>query len=281
MRAMDRPPVFRRPIGQLLLLGLALPVAAYSHLAAPGGREAPIASLYLVRFLFFTAASGGAIILGILADAPRIDRFKPVARIAAAVGLASLSLAVGFMVLDLTRPARLESLAHDVRLTASLVWDIAAIGTYLGDAVALGYLASHPELLRLVRMMPAGQRAASLRALAGGVLDAARAPGEGRVLRQLALSAIPAALLLHSVPAWLLGHLEVRFPSAPALTAPLLIASSLLHSVVLALALVIMVAILSRVVFKAPIGDDVIATLQAILLVSLAPLGYCLFTEMQ
>jgi hypothetical protein len=153
--------------------------------------------------------------------------------------LLSLCLATGFMILDLTRPDRLGFFSRDVRLTASPLRDIATIGIYVGDAVVIGYLASRPELLRRVRAMASGHQAPNLLALAGGVLAVVRAPGERRVLRELVLRAIPAAVLLHSIPAWILSHQEVRFPSAPVLTVPLLIASSLVESLVLALSLVI------------------------------------------
>ncbi len=263
------------------LLGLTLLIYVYSHLAVTGTADHAIWGLYLVNFLFFTGAGAGAIVVAALAYALGVERFRPVARIAELAAISCLVLAMLFMTLDLGRPDRFRSLLRGAHFTSSLGWDVVAIWIYLANAMVLGYVATRPDLVRTMKAIPAGQRLYYVLALGRSVLVAATAPHERQVLQRLASIFIPAAVLLHSIPAWILRHLRAQSGLDPALIAVLFIVSTVVLTLALSLALVIMVAAFSRAFLRVPIGEEVIRDLAGILFFLLAPLGYCLFAEMQ
>lgn len=279
-------PLVRAPRAYPLLLGLTLLVIAWGvyvytlqwrvGLAVTGMSNPATWALYIVNFVFFIGASAGGIIVGAIAYALGIERFRPVARIAELGAISCLVLATIFIMLDLGRPERFWYLLRYPHFESPLIWDVMIIGIYLAIAMALGYFATRPDLVRCMEALPRRRGLYRLLALGYTDLSPSALARERRVLKVLAAVSIPAAVLLHSITAWILGLVKAQPGWHSALIAPLFIVSA----VVSGLALVILAASFSRVFLGLNIGEEVIQGLGRILFFSIPVLGYFLFAEM-
>ncbi|MBI2554952.1 MAG: polysulfide reductase NrfD [Candidatus Rokubacteria bacterium] len=279
-------PLVRAPKGYQLLLGLTLLVIAWGvyvytlqwrvGLAVTGMSNPATWALYIVNFVFFIGASAGGIIVGAIAYALGIERFRPVARIAELGAISCLVLATIFIMLDLGRPERFWHLLRYPQFESPLIWDVMIIGIYLAIAMALGYFATRPDLVRCMEALPRRRGLYRLLALGYTDLSPSALARERRVLKVLAAVSIPAAVLLHSITAWILGLVKAQPGWHSALIAPLFIVSA----VVSGLALVILAAVFSRLFLGLKIGEEVIWSLGRILFFSIPVLGYFLFAEM-
>jgi molybdopterin-containing oxidoreductase family membrane subunit len=279
-------PLARVPRGYPLLLALTLLVLAWGAfvytlqwrlgLAVTGMSNAAAWALYIVNFVFFIGASAGGIIVGALAYAVGMERFKPVARIAELGAISCLILATMFIMLDLGRPERFWHLLRYPQFDSPLVWDVMIIGIYLAIAMALGYLATRPDLVRCMTAIPGRRGLYRLLALGRTDISPAALARERRVLKVLAGVSIPAAVLLHSITAWILGLVQAQPGWHSTLLAPLFIVSAVASGV----ALVVLATVFSRVFLGLDIADEVILGLGRILFFTIPILAYFLLAEM-
>ena len=254
------------------LLGLTVVIYVYSHLAID---HANTLGFFVVNFVFFTAASVGAMLVSATAYGVRMERFQPVGRVAELTAATCLVEALLFMVLDLGRPARLASLVRGPHFASWLVWDVTIIGIYLGNMVALGYVMARRDVFRALGGMPAGQRRRSVLAVRRVALATSLAAREGPVLRRLAVVFLPVAILLHAAAARLLTHLAVEPGWVDLLVSPIFIVST----PVFGLALVILAATVSRAFPDTGAREAAVRDLGRILFFLIAPHGYCLLAE--
>jgi len=279
-------PLIRAPRGYPLLLALTLLVIVWGFfvymlqwqygLAVTGMSNRSSWALYIVNFVFFVGASAGGIIVGALAYALGIERFRPVARIAELGAISCLVLATMFIMLDLGRPERFWHLFRYAHFQSPLIWDVMIIGIYLAVAMALGYFATRPDLVRCMTAIPKRRNLYRILTLGQTDLSPETLARERRVLKVLAAISIPAAVLLHSITAWILGLVKAQPSWHSALIAPLFIVSA----VVSGLALVILATVFSRLFLGLKIREEVIQDLGRILFFSIPVLGYFLFVEM-
>lgn len=232
--------------------------------------------LYIVNFVLFIGLSAGGILVAALVHAAGVERFQPVARIAELLAISCLVLATIFVGLDLGRPDRLHHLLLYGRLGSPLVWDVIVIAAYLAISLALGYFSTRADLVRCLHALP--RRRALYRLLALGYTDLSPQALERdrRLLRALALAAVPAAVTLHSVTAWILGLVKARPGWHTALIAPLFVVSAIVSG----LALVIVAVVVSRRAFRLPIEERVVRELGLLLAALIPVLGYFLFAEL-
>ena len=233
-------------------------------------------SLYIINFMFFIGASAGGIIVGALAHALGIERFRPVARLAEVTALTALTLAVLSILLDIGRPERAWHMLRYASFTSPLVWDVIIIGVYGALAFGLVYFSIRPDLVHLAQAFPKRRRFYSALALGRMDLSPSSLEWDRKALRALAVLSIPIAVLLHSVTAWILGLVKAQPGWHTAIIAPLFITSAVVSGV----ALTILSSLLSRYFLHVPIKDHVVQALADILLWSLPVLGYFLFSEM-
>lgn len=279
-------PLVRAPRGYALFLGLTLAVIAWGLVAytlqwrtglAVTGMSNPAAwALYIVNFVFLIGASAGGIIVGALAYALGIERFRPVARLAELAAVNCLILAMIFIMLDIGRPERFWHLFRYAEFGSPLIWDVTIIGLYLALALALVYISVRPDLVRAMAAVPARGRLYRILTLGRTDLSPDALARERRLLKALAAISIPAAVLLHSITAWILGLVKAQPGWNTALLAPLFVVSA----VVSGLAFVILAAIVSRVFLKIRIDDEAIRGLGRILFFAIPVLAYFLFAEM-
>jgi molybdopterin-containing oxidoreductase family membrane subunit len=232
--------------------------------------------LYIVNFVLFIGLSAGGILVAALVHAIGIERFRPVARIAEILAISCLILATIFIMLDLGRPDRFYHLLLYGRLGSPLVWDVLVISIYLAISMALGYFSTRADVIHCMRELP--RRRLLYRVLALGYTDLSPRALERdhRLLRLLAIAAIPAAIALHSVTAWIFGLVKARPGWHSALIAPLFVVSAIVSG----LALVIVAVVVSRRAFGLPIAERVVRDLGFLLAVLIPVLGYFLFAEL-
>lgn len=263
-----------------LLLGFTLAIFLHSLPARVGLASARIGdhvtcALFLVNFIFFIGAGAGAIVVGTMAHALGGERARPVARIAELGAMSSLLVATVFLALDLGQLGHFWHLLSGIRFTRVPGFHLMILATYLANALALGYLATRADLLlSLAPRLPARM---VYRLVALGLALAYTTPARGPTLGQLTVILVPAVVLLHSVPAWIIGLLDAELGAYAVAVAALFYVSSLASS----LALVVVTAVVSRAFLGFQVSEHIILGLGRVLLLLVPILGYSLFLEMQ
>ncbi|HKZ50994.1 MAG TPA: NrfD/PsrC family molybdoenzyme membrane anchor subunit, partial [Dehalococcoidia bacterium] len=233
--------------------------------------------LEIVNFVFFIGLSAGGIIIAALVHAGGMEKFKPVARIAELLAISCLMLALLFILISIGRPDRLFNLFIYGRITSSpLAWDVAIIFAYLALALALGYFGTRADLVRCMQALPGRRSLYKLLALGYTDLSPKALARDRRVLVVLSWIAIPGAIALHSLTAWILGLVKARPFWHTALIAPLFVTSAMVSG----LALLIVTVVLARRFFKLDIKDEVIAGMGRLLFFAVPVLGYLLAAEL-
>jgi molybdopterin-containing oxidoreductase family membrane subunit len=163
--------------------------------------------MYIVAFMFLVGASAGGLIVVAGAELAGTRRFERLDRLAVVVSGAAIATAAGTILPDLGRPELAWKMLVQPHWTSPLVWDMFVIATYLAIAVADLYLLTRRERPAVA-------------------------------MRRLAMVALPVAVLVHSVTAFIFGLLVARPFWNTALLAPMFISSALVSGT----ALVIVVA---------------------------------------
>ncbi len=139
------------------------------------------------------------------------------------------------------------------------------------NPVVFGYLAPRLARRRIPPGIPTARSVRYYLAVARAGFAGGLAPRARRRLMQLAVTFIPAALLLDSTPTWILRHLGAAGPVG--LMGPLFIVSTAILNAVPGLAVVLVVATLGRAFPTLAVRPEAIHVLGRILLVSIPPLG--------
>jgi len=256
----------------LVAVAVAVAVAGYAlfiwadrqlqtGLGVTGMNQPTYWGAYIVNFVFFVGLSAGGIIVSSLVHALKMERYRTVARIAEVVAIACILMAGLFISLDVGRPDRLWHLVWYGRWQSPLIWDVIIINAYLLMALALGYLSTRADIVKCMRAMPS--RAWLYRLLALGYVDDSPEAirRDQAILRVLAFASIPAAVLLHSITAWIMGLTKATPGWHTALLAPVFVGSALASGLAL-------------------VSDDTIAAQGRLILLAIPLLGYFLFSEL-
>ncbi len=244
----------------LALMGAAL--YAYSFQVTMGlgvtGMNAPAYwGLYVVNFVYLIGLSAGGVIVASLAYVFGLDEYKPVARLAEIMAIASLVLAMAFIMLDIGRPERFYHLLLYGQIRSPLIWDFVVISVYLVICLIYGYLGTRPDIVYCMEAVPKRRRLYKILAL--GYVDVSEKAlrRDAKLLRTVALVALPLAIALHSITAWILGLLKAQPGWHSALLAPLFVASAIISG----LALVIVAAVTTKRFLGVQIPDEIILKL--------------------
>ena len=173
------------------LVCAALAVAAFGcwvyqqigGLGITGMSNATSWGLYIAAFMFCVGLSAGGLIVASSAHVFKIERFKPVALPAVICSTVCICLAGCFVLIDLGGISRVWNMFVSLNLASPLAWDMCVIVCYLVINV-----------LDMVWMVK----------------------GEEHKVEVLSRVALPVAILVHSVTAWIFG-LEIarRVGTAP------------------------------------------------------------------
>lgn len=201
--------------------------------------------LYITSFMFFVGLSAGGLIVSSAASVFNITAFKAVAKPAVILSTVCIVLAGLFILVDLGSPGRILNLILYSQFQSPLVWDVIVIAIYL--AVSLLYL------WQMTRPTP-----------------------DSRKLAFLSAVALPAAVLVHSVTAWIFGLQIARVSWHSALMAPLFVVSALDSGLAL---LIIVLSVLERVSdYKVELA--IYARLAGVLAAVVAVDAFFVFSEM-
>lgn len=231
--------------------------------------------LYIVNFVFFIGLSAGGIIVAALANILGLERYRPVSRIAELMSISCLVIAAVFIGVDLGRPDRAINLFRFTHWTSPLVWDVMIITTYLLMALALGYFGTRKDLVYCMETLPGRRSLYKLLTLGYTDVSPKALARDRRILLILSWAAIPGAVGLHSVTAWILGLVKAQAGWHSSILAPLFIVSAVTSG----LALLIVSVILGRYLFRLAFKDQTIHDLGRLLTVMIPVLAYFLFAE--
>jgi len=152
--------------------------------------------MYIISFMFLVGISAGGLIVAAGAELVGSERFRSLTRLAVLLsGAAILAAAISIMP-DLGRPQMVWRMLRQPHWTSPLIWDVLIITVYLSIAAIDLYILTRPN------------------------------PRPG-AMRTMAFIALPAAVLVHSITAWIFGLLVARPFWNTALLAPMLISSAL------------------------------------------------------
>lgn len=200
--------VFLTALALTLLIGLvALGAWAYQFIAGlgvAGYSDQAFWGIYEANLVAFIGVSyGGALVSAILRLTGATWR-APITRIAEATALVSLLIGASFAIIHLGRPDRVLQLLFSPNLSSPIVWDFAAITTYLAATAIFVYLPLVPDLARVRDRMPQGSWR---RRIYGFVAISWQDTSEqrrrlDRAIGAVAVLIIPLAISVHSVLAW-------------------------------------------------------------------------------
>ncbi len=201
--------------------------------------------LYIIMFMFFIGLSAGGLIVSSSATVFNIPSFKVVAKPATILSTVCVILAMVFIAVDLGSPFRMLNLILHGQFKSPLMWDVIVISLYL--AINVCYLI-------LMTMKNANQK----------------------LMRAMSYIALPVAILVHSVTAWIFGLQIARAGWHSAIMAPLFVSSALDSG----LALLLIVLVILRKVNVFHVENALIYKLAGLLFVFVAVDAYFIFSEL-
>jgi molybdopterin-containing oxidoreductase family membrane subunit len=203
----DRRRTWGRAWWAVLVTGLGVGLAAFLYqwvngLGVTGLSNTVSWGLYIISFMFLVGVSAGGLIVVAGSELVESDRFEPFTRLAVIVSGTAIAAAAVSILPDLGRPQLVWKMVWQPHWTSPLIWDVLVITVYLTIAAVDLWLLTRPE-------------------------------PRPKALRTMAFIALPAAVLVHSVTAWIFGLLVARPFWNTALLAPMFITSALVSGTAL------------------------------------------------
>ena len=221
-----------------------------SNASAPWG-------LYIVNYVYLIGLSAGGVIVASLAYVFNLKEYKPIARIAELLAITCLILAMLFVSLDVGRPERLVNILIYGNPLSPLFWNAMVVGIYFAISLTYGYLGTRPDIVAAMKATPRRARLYRILALWHTDTSPRALQKDERALKLIALVALPSAIALHSVTAWILGLTRAQPGWHSALLAPLFVVSAIVSG----LALVVVAAWATRRILGVGIKDELFAKL--------------------
>ncbi len=149
--------------------------------------------LYICMFMLFVGLSAGGLIVASSAHVFGIESFKTIAKPAVILSTVCICVAAAFILVDLGGVQRIWRLFTGPNFTSPLMWDVCIILIYL--------------IINILDLVWMGK-------------------GADDKVRKLSYVALPVAILVHSVTAWIFG-LQIARAWYTAIMAPIFVASAL------------------------------------------------------
>jgi molybdopterin-containing oxidoreductase family membrane subunit len=254
----------------LLLAGLVAGLAAWIYqlsqgLAATNMRNPMMWGLYITMFMYFVGLSAGGLIVASAGRLFGAKQLKPVVRIAVLEATVAVMIAALLLLPDIGRPDRAWHLLRYAHLTSPLIWDLTIVTVYFLISATYVWVYTRADLA-----------ARGSRLALGTGTTAEELRRDDRMKGVLAAVGLPAAILLHSITAWIFGLQIARGFWYSAIMAPLFIASALVSGTALMILLALVVRRTGKVSFK----DDLVRYLGGMLAVFIAVEAFLVFSEM-
>ena len=256
-------------IGVLILLiavGFGVWVYQMSHgLQITHMRDNVIWGLYIITFMFFVGLSAGGLIVASAGRLFDVKQFAPIVRLAIVEAAVTIATAAILIIPDLGRPQRILNLFIHAHWMSPMIWDVTVILIYLVISLVYLWLYTRRDLAARGSWMALGTKDTS---------DSARAH-DYHLTYILAWIALPAAVLVHSITAWIFGLQISRGFWYSAIMPPLFITSALVSG----LSLVVILAFVVRRTGSVSFGDELGSFLGGLLAVFLAVEAFLLLSE--
>lgn len=252
----------------LVLMGIGFGVWIYQlgkGLQITDMRDNVIWGLYIISFMFFVGLSAGGLIIASAGRLFHVDRFRPIVRLAVLEAAVTVATAALLIIPDLGRVDRILNLFIHAHWMSPMIWDITIILVYLVLSLAYLWLYTRRDLAERGSWMALGTKDTSSEARAR----------DYRSTYVLAWIALPAAVLVHSITAWIFGLQISRGFWYSAIMPPLFISSALVSG----LALVLVLALVTRRVGMVDFDDDLVSFLGGLLAVFLAVEAFLVLCE--
>ena len=197
-------------LGALVALGVGAYVSQFvGGLGVTGMSNGTSWGLYIASFMFFVGLSAGGLIVASSASIFHVTEYKKVALPAIIVSLICICIAGAFVLIDLGGIVRILNLFASPNFVSPLLWDICVITTYL--VINLVYL----------------------------YFMTSKKPGAQHKVAIVSRFALPVAILVHSVTAWIFGLQQAHEFWHTALLGPWFVSSALVCGTALVLVVVI------------------------------------------
>src|SRR4051794_12605072 len=235
-------------MGTLSILSLigfgALGYQLIHGLGVTGMNNAVSWGLYITMFMFFVGLSAGGLIVSSSATVFNIPAFKVVAKPATILSTVCIMVAGLFIMIDIGSPERVLNLLLHSQFKSPLMWDVCVITLYLTINIVYLYLMTRPK-------------------------------PDPKKMKFMSCVALPVAILVHSVTAWIFGLQIARDGWHSALMAPLFVASALDSG--LALLIIVLVLLIKFKLFT--VEKKLITSLAGLLVTCVAVDAYFVFSE--
>jgi molybdopterin-containing oxidoreductase family membrane subunit len=252
-------------LAALMIAGLGAFAYQFANgLVVTGMRNTVMWGQYILFFMFFIGLSAGGLIVASAGRLFGVKTFRPITRLAVVEATIAVLLAGIFILPDLGRPERVINLLLHPNLSSPMIWDITIVVAYTLMSLAYVWLYTRADLARR----------GSWLALGTGTSQRSIARDE-RIKSAMAWVALPAAILLHSITAWIFGLQISRGFWYSAIMAPMFIASALVSG----LGLVILLALIVRRLRRIEFDDELVAFLGGMLGVFISVEGFFVAAE--
>ena len=227
-------------LGILALWGLAAWIYQLTQgLIVTGMRDEVSWGLYITTFAFLVGLSAGGLIMASAAEVFGVKSVRPLARLGVLTAGACVLVAAMTIIPDLGKPQRVWELFRYPQWRSPMIWDIIIVVVYFVFA------------------------AVDLGLMTGRIGKVSR---RRQALRVMAYIGLPAAVLLHSITAWIFG-LQISRPFwNTALLAPLFVTSAILSGT----ALIALVALAARRFGKLQLPDETWSALSRLMAAAIA-----------
>jgi molybdopterin-containing oxidoreductase family membrane subunit len=252
----------------LVLIAAGLAVWIYqltTGLRITAMRDNVIWGLYIICFMFFVGLSAGGLIIASAGRLFGVERFKPIVRLAVVEAAVTIFSAALLIIPDLGHPERIFFLVTHAHWLSPLIWDVLVIAIYLVISLVYVWLYTRRDLAARGSWMALGTRDSS------GTARVA----DTTLTYRLAWLALPAAVLVHSITAWIFGLQISRGFWYTAIMPPLFISSALVSG----LSLVVILAMIMRRYGRVSYDDGLLSYLGGILAVFLGVEAFFVFCE--
>ena len=215
-------------------------------LAVTGMNNGNSWGLYIGCFMFFVGLSAGGLIVASSASVFGVKDFKKVAKPAVLLSTVCIIAAAAFILIDLGSVQRVFNLILHPNFTSPLMWDVVVITLYLIINIVYLVLLRRPDKEQNERALAVTSR-----------------------------FALPVAILVHSVTAWIFGLQVAKVGWYSAIMAPLFVSSALNSG--LALLLVVLVLLNKTRIFET--SKKLMTSLAGLLAVCIAVDAFMVFCE--
>lgn len=166
--------------------------------------------VYMANFVFFIGISYAGTLISAVLRLVHADWRRPITRMAEIITVVGVLVGALMIVIDMGRPDRLLSVFTSGRPQSPILWDVAALNTYLLGSILYLYVAMIPDLQILARNARAlGRTDVMARLYEFAAMGFRGTPDQhrrlDRALGAMAIVMIPVAISAHSVVSWIFG----------------------------------------------------------------------------